>query len=349
VDEELVVAKILYMSCHSILEYEEVSLLHELGHEVFSPGAYVEPSNPGDSTLRPSIPGLVYDPELLKKFHAIGQKFPGKDAKGHLSQEVVDWADIIIVMHIPRWISLNWPIMKHKRVIWRTIGQSISSTEKFLAPYRKEGLEVIRYSPMEHNIPSYIGGDALIRFYKDPDQYKDWNGNKKRVISFSQNMKDRDRACNFTFFEEVTRPFNRRLFGSGSEELGWGGGKVPYEQLKQELRDNRVYFYTGTHPASYTLNFMEALMTGIPVIALGPKHGNADYFADHNLYEIPNLIMNGINGYISDDLNELRNHISNLFNDHELARLIGAAGRDAAIHHFSKDMIKASWRKFLND
>ena len=33
--------KILYLSCHSILEYDEVKLLTGMGHYVFSPGAYV--------------------------------------------------------------------------------------------------------------------------------------------------------------------------------------------------------------------------------------------------------------------------------------------------------------------
>jgi len=57
--------KILYLSCHSVLEFDEVKLFHELGHEVFSPGSYVEPLNPGDP-MRPGIPGLIYDPEIVE-------------------------------------------------------------------------------------------------------------------------------------------------------------------------------------------------------------------------------------------------------------------------------------------
>jgi len=74
-------SKILYLSCHEILEFDEVSLLHELGHEVFSPGAYVEPANRGDQNLRPSIPGLKYDPDILEQFHRIAGQHPGQDAK----------------------------------------------------------------------------------------------------------------------------------------------------------------------------------------------------------------------------------------------------------------------------
>lgn len=339
--------KILYLSCHSVLEFEEVSLLTELGHEVFSPGAYVEPLNPGDASLRPEIPGLIYDQDILAKFHKIGHQYPGQDSKDHLTKELIDCFDMIIVMHLPRWIRNNWPIMRHKPVIWRTIGQSISSTERDLKFYRADGLKIVRYSPMERNIPGYIGEDATIRFYKDPNEYKGWTGQKKRVITFAQSMQQRDRACNFTIFEQVTRSYNRRLFGPGSENLDWGAGKVPFDQLKQELKTNRVYFYTGTHPASYTLNFMEAFMTGIPIVAVGSKFGNANYFPGHNLYEIPGFINNGANGFISNNIVELEQAIKVLMTNDAVAKSISEEAREDAVRIFGKDTIKEQWNKFL--
>lgn len=343
-------AKILYLSCHSILEYEEIKLLTELGHEVFSPGAYVEPDNPGDSSLRPNIPELTYNPEVLEKFHAIGRMYPGKDGKDYLTEELVNYFDIVIVMHLPRWIQLNWEVLKNKRVIWRTIGQSVSNVEYDLKSYRDCGLQIVRYSPKERNIPGYIGEDALIRFYKDPEQYSGWTGHQKRVITFAQHMKARDQACNYTFFEKTTRSFDRCLFGPGSENVGkWGAGKVSYGQLKQELRDNRVYFYTGTHPASYTLNFMEAWMTGIPIVAVGSKHGNASYFSGHDLYEVSDLLENNKTGFISDDPEELKKYIKLLFENKELASEISVASRKEAIKIFGKDQIMKQWRSFLDE
>lgn len=345
-------AKILYLSCHSILEYDEVKLLHELGHEVFSPGAYVEPANPGDSSLRPGIDGLTYDPELVELWNQHEQKHPAINGKEYLgaSPEILERFDIILNMHMPSFIAKNWSAIKNKRVIWRTIGQSVASTEDQMRPFRQEGMEIVRYSPMEATgIPNFIGQDALIRFYKDPDEYGPWNGDKQRVVSFAQHMKSRDTACNFGFFEKVTRPYERALFGPGNTQADWMYGKVPFEQLKQEMCDNRVYFYTGTHPASYTLNFMEAWMTGIPIVAIGPQRGNASYFAQHQLYEIPHLIQNGQNGICSDDPVVLRKSIQLLLNDHDAARAIGENGRTEAIKHFGKDMIKEAWRAYLGD
>tara|TARA_Y100000310_G_scaffold241139_1_gene245054 strand:- start:9397 stop:10422 length:1026 start_codon:yes stop_codon:yes gene_type:complete len=339
--------RILYLSCHSILEYDEVRLLHGLGHEVFSPGAYVEPRNPGDATLRPGL-SFDYDPDILQQFHELAAKHPGEDTKDYLTQEFVDNFDVVIVMHIPRWIQKNWHAFKNVRVIWRTIGQSVSGIEASLSQYRDAGLEIIRYSPMERNIPGFLGQDALIRFYKDPNDYKGWTGEQRRVITFAQHMKDRDQACNFSFFEEVTRDFPRHLFGPGNGDIGeWTSGKVSTEQQMVEYQTNRCYFYTGTHPASYTLNFMEAWMTGIPIVAIGSDKGNAGYFPGHDLYEIPSLIENGVTGFVSNSHEELSNYIKTLLGDREYAQKISDAARDRAIEIFGRGSIAAQWSEYL--
>lgn len=340
--------RILYLSCHEILEYDEVRLFHELGHEVFSPGAYVNPQNRGDQGMRPGIPGLTYDPVIAAKWAKHDAVHPSIDGKTYLTREIVDMFDLVIVMHIPDWISKNWAVMKHKPVIWRTIGQSLVSTEQQIRPYRDQGLNIVRYSPMESNIPGWNGQDALIRFYKDPADYGNWNGKKLQVINFTQHMKARDAACNYTLFEQVTRPFKRKLFGPGNDQPDFGMGKVPYSRLQSEMRDNRVYFYTGTHPASYTLNFMEAWMTGIPVVAIGPKYGNAEIWRNHNLYEIHKLIQHGVNGFISDDPRVLQTSVRMMLDDPSYARQISKAGRAEAIRRFGKDMIKEAWRAYLS-
>jgi len=344
--------KLLYLSAHSILEHDEVKLFHELGHKIFSPGAYVEPANVGDASLRPSIPGLVYDPDIVEQWHKLASKYPSEDTKDHLTKEFVDNFDAVIVMHLPRWVSGNWAAMKHKRVIWRTIGQSITSTEQQMKPYKNQGMQIVRYSPMERNIPGYIGEDALIRFYKDPNVYCGWTGEKQQVITFGQSMRSRDTACNFSFFEQITRIFPRKLFGPGNENAeevapGITGGKLSYEDQIYQLRDNRVYFYTGTHPASYTLNFIESLMAGAPIVAIGPSKGNAAYFRGHNLYEIPHIIKNYYNGFMSDNPAELRAFISQLLGNINTARLISANGRATAIKLFGRETIAKQWTEFL--
>jgi len=339
--------KILYLSCHEILEHDELTLFHELGHEMFSPGAYVEPQNRGDQCLRPGIPGLTYNPDIVKQYGQIGARFPGQDGKRHLTREFVDNFDAVVVMHIPDWIEVNWEAMKHKRVIWRTIGQSVASVERRMAPYRSQGLQIVRYSPRERGIPAFAGENAMIRFYKDPAVYTGWTGETAHVITFAQSMQQRGTHCNYALFERVTRPFHRKLFGPENLQPGFGMGKIGWQDQIRELQQARAYFYTGTHPASYTLNFIESWMCGTPVVAIGPRFGNADVWRDHNLYEIQDLIQSGVNGFISDDPSTLANYVRQLLANEPLARAISTAGRASAIQHFGKDVIKAAWKAFL--
>jgi hypothetical protein len=340
--------RILYLSCHSILEHDEVSLLREIGHHVFSPGDYVDEQNPG----RPSLRSRLRQPspaelEDHRAFNLFGKQGPAN--KNELTRDFVDRFDVIIVMHLPHWITLNWSVMKHKKVIWRTIGQSSIHIERQLAPYRLEGLKIIRFSPQERFLPEYLGSDALIRFYKDPEEYGDWVGDIASVMTVAQHMPQRADACHFDVFQKVIKPFPAQLFGPGNEAAGpISLGEIPYSNLKKALRKNRCYFYTGTFPASYTLSFIEPWMTGIPVVALGPKLMH-DRFPDEHLYEIPNLITHGEDGFYADSIEDLQEIIRSLIDDYDLAKRISFKGRSAAIRYFGKETIKAQWVGFLRN
>lgn len=343
--------KILYLSCHSVLENLEVSLFHEMGHSVFSPGAYLEPTNATD--LRPGIPGMTVEPKLLEMYHQISGQFPGKDFKNHLTKEFVDNFDVIIVMHMPHWIERNWEVMKHKPVILRTIGQSNRSTEKSMKRYREEGLKIVRYSPKEEYIPGYIGMDAIIRFYQDPEEFNGYVGSVPRIVNVSQAMFGNDHQpsrgdhMSKPIFDQVVAGFDWKIFGPDNEyAYDHNGGRLSYEDLKSMLRMNRVFLYTGTRPAQYSLGFIEAWLTGIPVVSIGRVLGNEVY--NQKTFEVPDLIgQNGVAGFYSDSVEELRDYCKQLLDDPELAKRVGEAGRQQAIKYFGKQAISEQWQKYL--
>ncbi len=324
--------RILYLSCHSIAEFEEVGLLTELGHDCISQGTYRDPRNPGDKS-RPPLPNACYNPQLVGLMPNVwGEKIHPK---------IVDWCDCIFIHGIEAWIPPNWDRIKHKHVIFRSIGQSVERTERVLARFRREGLKIVRYSPFERAIPGYVGADAFIRFYKDHEEYKGWNGKLKQVITVAQAMKKRDDCLKFHLFEKATRGFPRKLYGHGNDDVGelWGGS-LSYEELKKVYRDSRVFFYTCTFPAPYTMGFMEAWMTGTPIVAIGES------LAGFNI-EVPQLIENGVSGFTSNNLLELRRCISMLLEDYELTKRISSEGRKKSIELFDKDKIKEQWKTFF--
>lgn len=337
--------RILYMSCHEILEYDEVKLFSEIGHEVYSLGAYTQPG--GDEHRKRPHLDLPYNPHFIE----LALQYP----KENIHPEMLEGIDIVMIMHTTTWVTENWPLFKKfidkgGRVIWRSIGQSIPAREHELAQARKEGLEVVRYSPAEMTIEDNIGQDAMIRFYKDPDEFKDWNGNDRRVINFTQSMRERGLFCGWAIYQQATRMLPRVIYGPGNENLGnkINGGMLTNEEQLEAYRNGRVYFYHGTYPASYTLTFIEALMTGIPVVSVGEQEGNSfNMFPRQKTFEVPQIIDNGLNGFVSDRPQELRESIEMLLNDHNKAKAIGAFGRTRAIELFGKAKVKSEWEAFL--
>ena len=331
--------KLLYIPCHSIAEYDEIKLFSEIGIEVFSTGSYFIPSKPVDPKR----------PPLNIKRHPEYEPLVG-DNPEIIPKELVKNFDIVFFHWLPLRILNNWENLKDKKVILRTNGQSVSQNELQIRELKRRGVIVVRYSPKERNIPFYAGEDALIRFYKDPEEFKNWNGEKKRVISLCQSMLKRGPYCNASVFLKITEGFERKLFGPDNEELKeiWGGC-LDYEQLKKELQDNRVYFYTGTMPASYTLNFIEAFMTGIPIVSIGKKLGNPFWDSNLDLFEIGDLIENGKEGFVSDDLTNLKGYIKILLDDYSLAKEISKNAREKAIELFGKEKIKRQWINFFKN
>lgn len=349
--------RILYFSCHEILEYDELRLFSDLGYECFSLGAYTQPGGE-EHRKRPPLE-LPYDPHFIE----LALQYD----KRKIHPEMLEGIDIVIIMHTPGFLGYvgkhdwspdlgegNWPLFRDfikrgGRVIWRSIGQSIPHVEEKLRPFRDEGLEVVRYSPAEDTIQGNVGSDAMIRFYKDPDEWTGWTGDKVSVVNFTQSLKQRADFTGYHTIEKVFQGLPAKVYGPGNEDLGeLHGGLLTNDQQHQTMRQARAFFYHGTYPASYTLSFIEAMMTGVPVVAVGAEHGNSrDMFPNQWTYEVPQIIQNGVNGYVSDNPAELRRYVEGLLHDYGKAKAMSAFGRARAIELFGKKKIAAQWKEFL--
>lgn len=350
--------KTLYLSSHSVLEYQELRILTELDNfypekplniEVFSMGAYNNPTQSGDY-LRNIIPKGRFYPDLYE--------LAMQSDKDNIHPKLVEWADFILMMHnsgIPgqkeqqRWLVRNWPLFEKmkKKVGWRSIGQCNPDVEHELKKYRDKGMTIIRMSPLERQIPDYAGEDAMIRFSEDPEEFRGWTGEKKYVITISQSFKKRGEHLGFHLFDRITNGFNRKVFGTENYDLGdlWAGPRN-YEELKKDLREARVFLYFGTQPVPYTLSFLEAMMTGVPMVVVGKSLRNTGIYKWPN-YEAPDLITSGVNGYVSDSIDELRGYIQLLLENDEVARRISEAGRKTAIEVFDRKKANKEWYDYL--
>jgi len=335
---------ILYISCHSILEYDELKLFSELGYDAFSlGGAYTDPK--GHITLpRPGIPSLAFHEDLMIESRDF--------ARTAMPLSFLKKFDQVVIMHSPELITANWPTFKQYiaeggRIIWRSIGQSTEGVESRLKQPRLEGLEIVRYSPKEANIPGFIGADAMIRFYKDEDEFKGWSGHEERVINFTQSLKGRRMFCHHDEIMAVIAHYGGRVYGTGNEDLGeYNGGEVTADKQKEILRSARVAVYGGTWPACYTLSVMEYMMTGIPVVAINKQMAMAPVSEPLDFYEVE-AILKECNGLVAGTQQEMIDYTNQLLSDRKLSKQIGDDQRKVAIQLFSKERISKEWQKYL--
>ena len=331
---------ILYLTCHSVLEYDEVKLLGELGYNVLTNGAYKIPSKVIKETGagRPAITSIKEFPEMVKY---LPTKWGGPDFEHwyeKLDPKLVEWADVIMSMGLDKWFTND---IMHKKRVFRSIGQSYKPIEDALVPLRKLGVKVLRYSPYEDRLAGYCGSDGMIRFYKDADEFKGWTGEKKEVINMTQSMAQRGQGCGWNLFVGATNGLPRHLYGRGNKpEVPWITGEISYEEMLKVFRQGRVFLYTGTSPAQYTLAFMEAWMTGTPMVVAG--NGLMGWER-----EVPSWIENGVNGFVGHSVDDLNAYCQMLLEDDQLAKDISAKGRATACQLFDKDRIASEWKAFL--
>lgn len=345
---------------HSIEEFDQLRLLHGLGYNVFSIGGYIDPRHPHDPK-RPALPEIPHYEDLHAAVDAPGGDDNLGAAQAHLPDAVLDWADVLIYHHNLGRLFGQWDRVRHKRVIWRTVGQSVENNEREAQPFRDDGLQIVRYSPKERNIPGYAGEDALIRFYKDPAEYGGWTGEDPTVIQFVQDFERRRVWCNRDFFEAATEDLPRKVYGPQSEDLPYGGGTLGYDAMRARMRSARAYLYTGTQPASYTLSLIEAMMTGIPVVSIGPEYMGIFPYGPE-LFEGHEIAASGRGTTLADARTGIFDLIGAPANPRSLHPFIDASAqasayefakerskvaRARAIDLFGRDTIAAQWKAFL--
>lgn len=325
-------SRILLLLAHSIAEHDDLRMLSEIGHDVFSIGAYTNPSAPTDDK-RPALPDVPYFADLADLVD--GDQMAHK---AHLPDGIVEWADVIIAHHfVSDWIAGQWGRIRGKRVIWRTCGQTTPELEQLMGYLRPEGLQIVRYSPKEAAMPGYAGADALIRFGKEPAEWDGWTGKMVVIGNITQDMAARGDATGLGSWLAATEGLPAKPAGPMSQELPGGVGAFTYDGMREYLRNIRTYFYTGTLPAPYTLGLIEAMMTGVPVVSIG-----AEAWGYPDLFEGAELT-----GVFANTAPAARALLTAFLNDLDFARVEGQKQRARAIELFGMDTIREQWREFL--
>jgi hypothetical protein len=150
------------------------------------------------------------------------------------------------------------------------------------------------------------------------------------ILTVANDFKNRDYCLNYSGWGRVASGFNNKVVG---DNPGWTKSAETSEELAAEYSNAGVYFNSTTiSPIPTTL--LEAMSCGCPVVSTATCM-------------IPHIIEHGINGFISNDEEELRHYIKLLLNDKELADKLGKSARETILNKFSQDRFVSDWNSLF--
>lgn len=155
-----------------------------------------------------------------------------------------------------------------------------------------------------------------------------YRGDLERGITVVNGMQRRPRIAGYDIFLQARRSVPLDAAGMETEAFG-GLGDIPYRDLHRRIAGYRFLF----SPIRYTslpLAVIEAMTIGMPVVALATT-------------ELPTVIQDGENGYVSCDVNRLIARMRSLLGNPEEARRLGANARMVAQERFGLDRFIRDW------
>jgi len=169
----------------------------------------------------------------------------------------------------------------------------------------------------------------------DLAEFDGYRGDVPRVLRIGNYMKERDLMMGFTSQESIVGDLPTTVLGINPTVAG-SRLSENFDDLRDQLRAHRVYLNTTVDPweDGYNLAMLEAMATGMPVVTTA----NAT-----------SPIVDGVNGYISDDENELHDRLERLLAEPELARKLGAEARRTVAEQFPIERFVENWREVIAD
>lgn len=332
--------RILYHAVHEILEYDDLRILNDAGFTVFSMGSYGNPAARGNR-FRGHHASFV-NPEDFAAAVAGGTTFV--DGRLRVTREFVARFDAVIVNQNPLMVLDNLEAFGDRPVIYRTLGQSIFAWEEMLKPVA-DRLSVVRYS--EHEVhPDFLPTRAVIPFGKYVDEYPLWVGGGD-ILTFMNTAARPAARPEQGAYQELVADVSAKLYGLDNEGIANAAGLVTPEKQMDLYSRARCYVYIHSLVASYTLNFMEAMLVGAPILAPSRALVSSQPYPDWwpERYAIESMLADGA-GLIYGSIAEGREILANLerYDLQGVSRVARARARDL----FDAQRVIAQWRDFID-
>ena len=148
------------------------------------------------------------------------------------------------------------------------------------------------------------------------------------VLSVVNDWRNRDYCCNFQGWQRITQQLPVKVWGDNP------GLSVPtnsQEHMAREMNSSLVFLNTSTVSPIPT-SLLEAMSCGCACVSMATCM-------------IPDIIKQGVNGFISNNESELRGYVQVLLNDTALAKKLGLEARKTVQSMFAVDAFVDNWNE----
>lgn len=153
----------------------------------------------------------------------------------------------------------------------------------------------------------------------------------KHVLSVANDFINRDYCLNYNGWKRVTEGINTKLVG---DTKGLSTPASSIEDLIVEYNSCSVYFNSSTLSPIPT-SLLEAMSCGCAVVSTATCM-------------IPEIIENGVNGFISNDENKLKEYINILLSDEKLMTELGNNARKTIETKFPENTFITKWNSIFD-
>ncbi|MCF2446703.1 glycosyltransferase family 4 protein [Dyadobacter sp. CY345] len=159
-----------------------------------------------------------------------------------------------------------------------------------------------------------------------------YRGDIPRGIVVINHIEQRGRITGWDVFDEVRKHVPLDLVGMGTLESG-GLGEVLNPQLPEFISHYR-FFFNPIRYTSFGLAVCEAMLTGMPVVALATT-------------EYVTVLKNGESGFIDTNISSLIENMKKLIEDPALAKILGKNARQVALDKFDIGRFTREWKDII--
>ena len=311
--------KLLVFNCHEAWVYQLGALEYEIDIVDGLPGRY---TLKWDERIRPIPTGarLVNLEDILER---------RKSYDCIITHNITDLMDVKSIPG-PRILVI------HSTMTWKKLGNEFQVRPEELKHSLKNyidfiGGHVVAVSRLKGISWGFV--EDIVPFSADVKEYLPWSGELACGIRVANQISSKKEVLMWNFHEKTFRGIPVKIIGFNPDMPGVYPASS-WDELKLFLSRHRFFIHTA-HPEledGYNMATLEAMAAGLPVI--GNRHPSSP-------------IEHGINGFLSDDSDELRGYAKLLLENHDLARKMGEKARETVLKNFSLELFVQRFKKSI--